>query len=558
MSLELVRPRYEHPATPTKAPSSAPARVHRPHSREARLVLLVAALTYLGLGLWLALDRHLHLEDPWARMANASYVVRGRQPHLAAIGFVWNPLPSLAMIPLVVLRGLVPAFVEQNLAAVLTTALAMAGAVHQVHGLLVDAKLARTLRLVLAALFAVHPMIAFYGANGMSEAWLLFALAWAARRLSAWLRAGRAADLVSCGVALGVAYLARYEAIAAAAGVTLLVLVHSGLRANGPRRHRWHTAVNDSVLVVLPAAVAFVVWAATSWVIVGHPFETFRSVYGNSAQVGLEGSFIAEQTAADTAGKLAYAAEQLLWLAPPLMVLLPACLAVGLTRRGRPLLGPLVVFGSVVAFQAGAFVHGQTFGWLRFSICAVPLVAVLGGLLAALARGPAVRTATGLLAVGLATTGIVTTWYPMLDYRLGREEAVVLRPILTPERASAADRAKLLRYENEKAVARWLDDQHLPPASVLVDTARGFAIVTNSHRPQQFVITSDDDFEPAVADPAVSGVRLVLAQPESQDALNIAYPTLFEQGTAFLSLVKVFPAPGVGVDWKVYAVTEHL
>lgn len=555
-SLELVRP----------APVVVPRRVPSPppptgttsgERREARAVFVGTAVGFLVLGLWLSLREHLVLVDALARVGNASYVVTGRQPHLAAIGFVWNPLPSLAMVPLVALRGLVPALVELGLAATVTTALAMAGAVHQLHGLLLDARAPRPLRLAATALLVVHPMVLFYAGNGMSEAWLLLALAWAARRLARWLRTQRTADLVSCGIALAVGYLARYEAIAAAAAVPAVVAVHSWRRATGDARRRRLLALNDVVLVALPAAVAVLGWMVLSWVIVGHPFETFQSPYGNSAQVELAGSWIAGTTGAGTAARVAYVGEQVAWLAPALALVVPLSLLAGVTRRGRPLVAPLAAFGSVLVFQAAAFVHGDTFGWLRFSICAVPLGAVLPALLATLPRARAPRLVAALLATSLAATGAIAAWHPVLDPRLGREEAAVLVPLLQPDRATPAQRAALHRFENERALARWLDAQRLPEASVLVDTAPGFAIVVASRRPKQFVITSDQDFQAAVADPAVYDVRLMLVQPTPQDALNIAYPGIYDEGRPFVRLVAEFPDRGVGVPWRVYEVTER-
>jgi hypothetical protein len=328
--------------------------------------------------------------------------------------------------------------------------------------------------------------------------------------------------------------------------------------ATGSRRERRTLALNDSLLVVLPAGVAVIGWAVLSWVIVGHPFETFRSPYGNSAQVGLAGGYIADATGAGPVDRLGYVAEQVAWLGSALVVVLPLSLLVGLTARGRQLLAPVATFGSVLAFQAAAFVHGDTFGWLRFSICAVPLLVTLLGLLAALPRRPPARVAAGVLAGVLALTSAVAATHAVLDHRLGREESAVLLPVFAPSRATAADRATLHRFENERDLARWLDDQQLPDGSVLVDTAPGFAVVLASRHPSQFVVTSDEDFEASVADPAVYRIHYLLVQPTPQDAINIAYPGLYDEGRGFVRLVREFPARGVGVPWRVYEVVEQL
>jgi hypothetical protein len=317
-------------------------------------------------------------------------------------------------------------------------------------------------------------------------------------------------------------------------------------------------AVNDAVLVVMPAAVVVIGWALLSWAIVGHPFDTLGSPYGNSAQVSQAQDQLARITGADLATRGKYVGEQLAWLAPALALLVPVALLAALSRRGRPALAPLATFGSVLLFQVATFLHGDTFGWLRFSICAVPMALALAGLLCALPRTAAYRFAAAELAVGLVATCVVTGCYPVLDHRLGREESSTLLPIVAPARATAYDRATLHRFENEGAVARWLDAQHLPDGTVLVDTAQGFAIFLASHHARQFVIDSDLDFRAAVADPAVYGIRYVLTQPSPLDAINIAYPGIYDEGRPMVRLVREFPARGVGVPWRVYEVAEHV
>ena len=64
-------------------------------------------------------------------------------------------------------------------------------------------------------------MIVFYGSNGMSEAPFIFFLAWAVRRLIMWMVDDDVHHLVAAGgIAMGLAYLTRYDAVVciAAAG----------------------------------------------------------------------------------------------------------------------------------------------------------------------------------------------------------------------------------------------------------------------------------------------------------------------------------------------------
>ena len=87
---------------------------------------------YLAVAWLLVLTDGYIVGDAWSRVGNASYVLFSRDPHLAAIGFVWNPLPSLAMLPLLPLKAIWPPLVSAGFAANIVSALFMAGAVRVV------------------------------------------------------------------------------------------------------------------------------------------------------------------------------------------------------------------------------------------------------------------------------------------------------------------------------------------------------------------------------------------------------------------------------------------
>ncbi|HEX7225338.1 MAG TPA: hypothetical protein VF367_07150, partial [Candidatus Limnocylindria bacterium] len=56
------------------------------------IVVLVALLAlYLTAGVLVTLVHHGLPGDAWSRVGNAYYVLFSRDPHLAAMGFVWNP-----------------------------------------------------------------------------------------------------------------------------------------------------------------------------------------------------------------------------------------------------------------------------------------------------------------------------------------------------------------------------------------------------------------------------------------------------------------------------------
>ncbi len=65
-------------------------------------------------------------------------------------------------------------------------------------------------------------------------------------------------------------------------------------------------------------------------------------------------------------------------------------------------------------------------------------------------------------------------------------------------------------FQHDRAVARYLDSLDLPDGAVLSDVAFSYAIVLTSENPKQFVVTSDLDFDQAVADPVQFRVGYVL------------------------------------------------
>src|SRR5438309_6829994 len=138
--------------------------------RTGLLVFGAALVLYLAVAVVLVFGANVILGDALARVANAYRILFSRDPHLASIGFVWSPLPSLAELPLLPLKAFWPDLASRGFAGNIVTAAFMAGAVYQLWAFLRELALSRLMRLGLTAAFALHPLIVFFGANGMSEA----------------------------------------------------------------------------------------------------------------------------------------------------------------------------------------------------------------------------------------------------------------------------------------------------------------------------------------------------------------------------------------------------
>ena len=548
--------------------------------RRLMVALFFAALVLYGaVGYWLQVRHGFILGDALSRVMAAQSVLFSRDPHLAAIGFIFTPLTAMVQIPFLTLSPIWPDIAERAFSGTLMSALFMAGAVVQIAGMGLDRGLPRCYTLAITAAFALNPMIVFYGANGMSEAPFIFFMSWAVRRLIMWMVDDDVHHLVTAGgIAMGLAYLTRYDAVACIAAAGVLVGVTTYRRATpSPRIRR---ALLDVILVSGPGLATFLGWAAISWLITGEAFAQFTSQYGNAAILEQSGA-----SAPSFGGGLLFALACITLLAPTLV---PIAMW-GVARRWdtpnwQVMLVPLGIYGAALAFQAYSYASGSTFPFLRFYIIAIPLTACLailavpdGVLVAAQRRGryapPRVEAqpprrrawpAYAPVALLFAVTVPVTAWgmgmprYAPQEYALGA--------VLSPDPDNVTERKALehriaATFSTERTIADYLDSLDLPDSSVITDTVYGFAVVAASEDPNMFVIPSDDDFTERLNDPAAGGIRYLLAVPNEgrgvSDALNLRYPTLYETGADIATLELEIPNDGDSQpDWRLYRVDE--
>jgi hypothetical protein len=546
-------------------------------------VFAMALAVYLSVGYWLQVRHGFILGDALSRVSAAQSVVFSRDPHLAAIGFIFTPLTAMLQIPAIVVSPLWPAMTERAFSATIVSAIFMAGGVVQILGMGTDRGLPRAYVLAIAALFALNPMILFYGANGMSEAPFIFFLSWAVRRLIMWMVDDDVHHLVAAGgIAMGLAYLTRYDAVACVAAAGVLVGTTTYLRARPAPRFR--RAVLDTLLVSAPGLAAFIGWAAVSWLITGEAFAQFTSQYGNASILAQSG-----QQTVSFAGGLAFALVCITLLAPTLA---PLLLWTVTSRYGRPnwsmMLPPLALYGAALAFQTYSYASGSTFPFLRFYIVAIPLTACLamlavpdGVFVAATRRGkyaPAradqAPQSTGRrtwlpylpVAAALAVAIPVTAWgmglpkYAPQEYALG---AVLVPDPDSISARKATERSIAASFSTERQVANYLEKLNLKDSSVITDTVYGFAVIAASDQPKTFVLPSDPDFVDLLNDPENHGVKYLLAVPPTgrgiSDALNVRYPTLYETGADIATLELEIPNDGDSQPtWRLYRVNEPL
>jgi len=473
--------------------------------------------------------------DTVARTIHAWYVLWGNgAPHMAAIGFIWMPLPTLFQIPFMVH----PVMGTSVIAGGLMSAICMAATTTAVDGSLRMMQLSNRVRWTLVALFALHPMILMYGANGMSEAMLMATAAFCSYFYVKWLNTRAITSLSLLSVSAAGAILTRYEGFALAAAAVALVLIAYTWDFFLERHARHHTFTDLGIhlegvaITALGAPVyAAMIWVYANWIIMGDPFFFLRGTYSNAAQI----AFAPREVIAlrfDLGSTSVFALTRIFQIEA---IFIPATLlAMLLLLRRRQVLkiGALLLPFSLLVFSWLTLFLGQSYGWFRFFIYAIPGATLAVGVIIQalgtqrlLARALVLLLLLGVLGSNLAAARAI------LNPRIGREEFAAVEALLEwkPVDASTTVEAKVAAWVRERVIDR----------DVLMDDFSGREIIRLTGTTHPFVLGVDRDFEEILTFPQ-GRVRYVLVpRPDnlgSLDAINRRYPGLFDGLAGFAEL----------------------
>jgi hypothetical protein len=548
---------------------------------ESGLVLVFSLALYLAVGALLDFHYDAYALDAISRLANGFYVLYSRDPHLAAVGFVWNPLPSFADLVPLLFYHLWPPLASHIFAATLVSAVTMAGMVYQVWWALYEWGVSRAPRLIIVAFLGLNGMIVYYGANGMSEGIYLFTLVATCRYLLRWIRQDDLPSLVYAAVALGWCYLARNEAAFAAvlsgAVVVIVGYVRQWQSNSSPRSRRVWGALTDAAIFEIPFVVAFVGWAVISYVITGQAFQRISVAVAPTAAASAGGPLppLDARIHGDLLG--------VIYMAPLILPVLLLAFFVAFRRRDLGILAPLSVLGGGLLFSLVSYAGGLSPGYFRYFIVSVPLEIFLVGSLFATATAPigaiprpawssgrrlSQRRALGALAAVLAfallAPSAVMTVRGMFNTKIGPEEADTIGFIFH-KHLSLTDLSAKHQLRPITAITSYLADMHLSDGQVVVDNQSNcipFVIVASSN-PKMFVIPNDRDYQRILADPLTFNVHYLLEEDPGGNNGNagsrfaVSYPALWTSGAGFAKKVHYFPAASGCPAAKLFRVTGH-
>ncbi len=525
---------------PASERALSPRRVHV----EAAVVSILATALDLAAGLYINLALNYTKSDAFSRVANAFYVLYSRTPHLAAIGFVWNPLPSLLELLLVPLKALWPPLVTSGVAAVVWSAVFGGLAVYLLVEILAEFHLSPAFRASAGILFALNPLIIFYGANGMTEVMLIATMLGTLLGVLRYLGPGNLATLTAAALWLAVGFSIRYEA--APFGVFVGLALAAALRWRGVPWRRIESAL---LLLLAPLVYVSGLWLYLNWLIMKNPLFFMDGTYSNAA-FSSSGSYqyaLLGQLKGHPLDALAFVASMTLLFWP----VIPAGLIalgrlLGRLRDGRMLL--LFAMSAVPLLQFALLERGLSSGLARYFIYFIPMGVLLVALLVADARTCRRSVLLVLAALALALGD------------LGTGYAVLTSPIL-----GHGDRSDLLgivhgrptpQYVARNQVVTYLNAH--PTLTVLTDSAYAYPIIVRVHNPRQLIIDSDADFQSILENPRGRVDAFLvpdIAGGHIPDAVSVAWPGMSSGKVTWVRLIASFRS--ADMDEELYRILPN-
>lgn len=504
-------------------------------------------------------------EDALSRVANAFYVLFSRNPHLGAIGFVWNPLPSMFELPPVALWRWFPPIASDALAGVFVTSVASAAIAFALHRALLWAEVSKVTSLVFVLCLALHPFMFLYGANGMSEMIFACFLVICLLNYLSWKDDYAVSRLVIAGCALAMAFWARYEAVAFGVGLFAVVLSDALRRAPADaqarllmsrrayRRFRsqerlWYAAATALVLL-LPAVYSGIVWMVLNAEIMHDPLYFLHSAYSNLSLTSMLSSASKYRAIEHHPVRVLLFMWQRIWIfVVPVGMLLVYRLIRGRLVRWETL-QLLVLAASIPSLQFFLLLHGASYGWLRFFFYPLPIAVAWWAYEMRLDARQLERWWRELAQVAMAASIVISGVFTGLIMERNANVAPEEYSLIHIDKNEVIQQLRI-----EQQIAQYIN-QDLPRATVLMDSYSAFDIILHVRQPRHLVITSDYDFANALRYPWTYHVQYILVPDPVNgyqfDAVNRTYPTLYAHGAPWARLEKSF-----GI-WKLYRVLKN-
>jgi hypothetical protein len=359
---------------------------------------------------------------------------------------------------------------------------------------------------------------------------------------------------VLVGISLSLAFLVRYETLPILAAVALAIIVH--MWGSGPD---WRARTEGWLLAVLtPPIYIIVLWIFFNWTLLGDPLYFYRSFYSLTNASDIARSiglghplFLAWGNVIESikVGVVRSFEQNPAYPVLGVLALIPI-----FKYQDRKNFGLYVVMLSVTAFATLQVFLGTLANWLRYWFYAAPFALVLAGIIHThLKKSWRIPFYVAVLALFLAGTPL--SLQAMRAPTVGADEQRLSALILDPA-SEPALRSKdwyWVNLNDAPIVAKEMD-QLSQNGLVLVDSSTSFSVIMQSKYPKRLYITNDDGFFKVLANPIGTAKYILVLDPNQQLSIfNVTYPTLFESGANWATLVWD-SGTQTGAHWRIFEI----
>lgn len=499
---------------------------------ESWAIWLLASVLYAALGYWLVTDMSVVSFGAIDRLTRAYLVWYNSPPKLAAIGFTYPPLQTIALLPFAVIRSLATSLVALPIYSGICGGLVLM----TLNRALARCDLPALFRWLVIVLVGVTPFFAFYAANGQYQMLALFFLTSALVGMLCWFIFVDMRYLVLVGSAFALAVLTDYSLffwlVLSAAMIGLVLLRHRASR----------NEVEASLITFLvPSFYALGVWSLFSALIVSQPFAWLNAGAGVAVNSSQASSVHA------TLGGLLYGTLILVWDTAPLAFVVVPALIVVAARKRNELAAWLAGFAllAILLPAAQGLVHSDASQVLLSKGLPILIVTVISGawLYKSLSDK---RSLMGVVLVAGLVLGIFTNWDALntFPYQSGEQ---AFRRAITTQQSQEGTYSKGGIQEgllSEQAMADYIDTHITTPKSIITDNTQTFAVILLTDRPELFV-TSIDNGDAAwlakVRNPGKHILYALVAQKAQDDIIRRTYPNATTGGNPRFSVIYATP-----------------
>ncbi len=561
---------------PTRGGAAAWANSHV----EAKVFVVSATLNLIAAWL-LSYVWGIGNADALSRTTNASYVLFSRDPHLAAIGFVWPVLPSTLQLPFL---PLLHTLGHPEFAGPLVSSLANAGVMATLCAILGRFGVTGWTRLLWLVPVQFHPQFWYLASNGMAEPLsTLFLMLAVLFFLSVTTEVLAPAAL---GLSLAGAFFVRYEVLSTTAAVALALLVQrwalpearsargAGLSGRLSRLVRQDWAVLEGLLLTALAPICYAIglWLLANWMIMGTPLFFADSAYSlaKAPDVPLNNgpTYALHAQIHSPLLSLGYALWRLFEVNLTLLVVAVPVFLLAVRKGDRRVLGLLIIVFGTFALPTYEVYKGTLPGYMRYWSLTTPFaVVVAGALIAFLATmgrrwAPLARYAVAALLFLSAGVNVVALAGEGLnsgdEHRLGNHLIGNVQADNGPHGLLQADFNYQKHHDGE--ILAPLLDRYSAHGLTMIDTETGFSAILFTHHPERLAISSDRDFRAILANPRRYLRYIFVTDPrigKERDIVNQhfggeAHPLLYDGKLPWTR--EVSHTTNAIESWKVFAV----